>query len=276
MICTAALLWVNTARDVSMIIELLLPSLLAGLCMALASGTLGCFVVWRKMAFFSDALAHSALLGTALALIAHIDIVFGLLAYGALVAIVMARYDSTLYSSDTLLAIISQASLALGLLLLPFAPQSINIEALLFGDILSASWPQAGFSALVTLGILTCIGIFWHPLLDLSIDEELAATEGVPVKRLKLVLFLLLVGLIAIAVQVVGVLLISALLLIPVACARQLARSPLQMLILAPLVGMAAVFIGLASAWQFNTAAGPSMVLVATLFWLLSLGKKTY
>jgi len=256
-----------------MIIEIL-PSIVAGICMALAGGTLGCFVVWRKMAFFSDALAHSALLGTSLALIANIDIVFGLLAYGALVAVIMARYDSTLYSSDTLLAIISQASLALGLLLLPFAGQAINIEALLFGDILSVSWQQAGFSIAITLGILSCIGIFWRPLLNLSTDEELAATEGVPVKRLKLLLFLLLVGLIAIAVQIVGILLISALLLIPVACARQLAHSPVQMLMQAPIIGILSVLLGLMGAWQFNTAAGPSMVIVATIFWLLSLMHK--
>lgn len=259
-----------------MIIELLLPCLLVGLLMALASGTLGCFVVWRKMAFFSDALAHSAILGTALALIADINILYGILAYGAVVAIIMARYDSALhYSGDTLLAIISQLSLALGLLLLPLTSQPVNIEALLFGDILAAGWPNVLVSAAITAVIVSCLLVFWRPLLDLSINEELAATEGVPVQRLKLILFLLLTGLVAIAVQVLGVLLISALLLIPVATARKLARTPVQMIVLAPLIGMIAVSLGLIAAWQFNTAAGPSMVVVAAAFWLLSLVKKS-
>lgn len=259
-----------------MIIELLLPSLLVGMLIALASGSLGCFVVWRKMAFFSDALAHSAILGTALALIANINILYGLLGYGAIVAIIMARYDSALhYSGDTLLAIISQFSLAMGLLLLPFAPSPINIEALLFGDILAASWANVAISAAITAVIICCLALFWRPLLDLSINEELAATEGVPVQRLKLMLFLLLVGLIAIAVQVVGVLLISALLLIPVATARKLARTPVQMAMLAPVLGIIAVNLGLFAAWQFNTSAGPSMVVVAAAFWLLSLVKRT-
>lgn len=266
---------VNTASTASMIIELLLPSLLTGLLIALASGSMGCFVVWRKMAFFSDALAHSAILGTALALIAHCHILWGLLGYGALVAIIMARYDNALhYSGDTLLAIISQISLALGLLLLPFAPEPVNIEALLFGDILAASWVNVAVSAGITALILACLAVFWNPLLDLSINEELAATEGVPVRKLKLMLFLLLVGLIAIAVQVVGVLLVSALLLIPVASARRLASTPLQMLMIAPVIGMFAVFAGLFAAWQFNTVAGPSMVVVAAAIWLLSLVRK--
>jgi zinc transport system permease protein len=258
-----------------MIIELLLPSLLVGILIALASGAVGCFVVWRKMAFFSDALAHSAVLGTALALIAEIDVLFGLIGYGAVVAILLARYGNTLqYSGDTLLAIISQVSLALGLLALPFAAHPVNIEALLFGDILSATWSNVAIAAFIAIPILLLIALFWRPLLDLSINEELAATEGVPVQRLKLMLFLLLAGLIAIAVQAVGVLLVSALLLIPAATARKLARTPLQMVVIAPLIGVLAVNLGLWSAYLLNSAAGPCIVVVAAALWLLSLIKK--
>jgi zinc transport system permease protein len=259
-----------------MIIELLLPSLLVGLLIALASGCLGCFVIWRKMAFFSDALAHSAILGTGLALIANIDILWGLLGYGAIVAIIMARFDNALhYSGDTLLAIISQISLAIGLLLIPFAPKPINIEALLFGDILAATWSNVGISTAITATILVTLSVFWRQLLDMSINEELAATEGVPVQRLKLILFLLLVGLIAIAVQVVGVLLISALLLIPVASARKFAHTPLQMLLLSPMLGLIAVISGLFIAYQYDTSAGPTVVVAAASLWLLSLLKKS-
>ncbi len=258
-----------------MIIELLLPSLLVGIFIALASGAVGCFVLWRKMAFFSDALAHSAVLGTAIALIAEVDVLYGLIGYGTLVAIVMARFDNALqYSGDTLLAIISQVSLALGLLALPFAAHSINIEALLFGDILSANWSNVAISATIAGLILFLLAVFWRPLLDVSVNEELAATEGVPVQRLKLLLFLTLVALIAIAVQVVGVLLVSALLLIPAATARKLSETPLQMILVAPAIGVVAVNLGLWSAYQLNAAAGPSIVVVAAALWLLSLLKK--
>ena len=259
-----------------MIIELLLPSLLTGLLIAVVAGCLGCFVVWRKMAFFSDALAHSAILGTALALIVHIHPLWGLLGYGALIAIVMARFDTVLhYSGDTLLAIISQVSLAGGLLIIPFSPTPVNIEALLFGDILSASWHSVMISAVTTIIILFCLFIYWSPLLDLSVNEELAAMEGVPVQRLKLMLFLLLTGLVAIAIQAVGVLLISALLLIPAASARRLSSTPLQMLVLSPILGVFAVIGGLLVAWQYDLSAGPAMVIVAATIWLLSLVKKS-
>lgn len=272
----AILLMVSMMRVASMIIELLLPSFITGLLIALAAGVLGCFVIWRRMAFFSDALAHSALLGTALALIAEVDLLYGLLGYGAIVAFIMARYDSTLsYSGDTLLAIISQISLALGLLLIPFANTSINIEALLFGDILAINWNDVFITFIIALAILLVIGFCYHPLLDLCIDEELAATEGVNVSRYKLLLFLLLVALIAVAVQVVGVLLISALLLIPAASARRLAINPLQMLIFAPLFGIASVALGLFSAYQINSAAGPTIVIATAALWAVTLAKNS-
>src|SRR5690554_2625656 len=138
-----------------MVIELLLPSLLAGLLVALSSGMLGCFVVWRRMAFFSDALAHSAIMGTALALLANVDILYGLLGYGLLVAFVLARFDKQLEnSSDTLLAIIAQTSLAGGILLIPFTGKSIALESLLFGDILAVTWQDVYVIAAVCVLIV--------------------------------------------------------------------------------------------------------------------------
>lgn len=257
-----------------MIIELLLPSLLTALLIAIAGGTLGCFVVWRRMAFFSDALAHSAVLGTALALIIQYSPLYGLLGYGTLVALLMARFETRLqYSPDTLLAILSQASLAVGLLLLPLAPSMINIETLLFGDILAVNWQDVITTAIIAFIILLALWRAWPALLALCIDEELAATEGVNVKRTKLLLFLLLVALVAIAVQMVGALLVSALLLIPAAIARRLAATPLQMLCLAPLAGVVAVCVGLFTAYNCNTAAGPTLVISAASLWLLSLSR---
>ncbi len=253
-----------------MIIELLLPSILAGILIAVSSGALGCFVVWRRMAFFSDTLAHSAILGTALALIVDIDVIYGLLAYGAVVALVLARFDQKLQvSSDTLLAIIAQGSLALGILLLPFAGTSINIEALLFGDILAINWRDVVVTTVICVVILLSLFVAWQPLLTLSINEDLAATEGIAVTRYKALLFLLLAALVAVAVQIVGVLLISALVLVPAATARRLAHTPLQMLLIAPAIGAISVFLGFFGAYQLNTATGPSIVIAAIVIWLL-------
>lgn len=254
-----------------MVVELLLPSLLAGLFIALASGALGCFVVWRRMAFFSDALAHSAMLGTALALLANVHILIGLLAYGLLVAVILARFDRTLETGgDTLLAIIAQTSLALGVVLLPLTGNNFSLESLLFGDILAITWQDVATTIAVCLFILVSLAVCYRPLIDTSIDEELAATEGTAVGRYKLILFCLLVGLIAVAVQMVGVLLIGALLLMPAMTARRFANTPLQMMLTAPMVGVLAVIGGLSMAWTMDIAAGPAIVVTAASLWLLS------
>jgi len=169
-----------------------------------------------------------------------------------------------------LLAIISLASLALGLLVIPLSPSPVNIDALLFGDILSASWITVVISAMMSLAILSCLVLFRYPLLAICINEELAATEGIAVQRLKLMLFLLLTGLVAIAVQAVGVLLVSALLLMPAASARRFSATPTRMLVLAPVIGVVAVVGGMLMAWHFDLAAGPAMVVIAAAIWLLS------
>jgi len=255
-----------------MIIELLLPAIIAGLLIALASGLLGCFVLWRNMAFFSDTLSHSAVLGTGLALLAGLDPLYGLIGYGAAVALVMARFDSTLsIGSDTLLAIIAHASLAGGILLLPFTGSTIALESLLFGDILSIGWREVATAAVASISISLLVAWRFSDLVDLAIDEELAACEGVKVAPLKRMLFLALAALVAVAVQLVGVLLISALLLIPAATARRIARTPLQMALFAPLIGMAVVALGLLAAYYANLAAGPAMVVTATLLWISTL-----
>lgn len=260
---------------VTMIAELLLPALLVGVLVAVCAGSLGCFVIWRRMAFFSDALAHSAVLGTALALLAGIQPVYGLIGYGLLVALLLARFDKSLqYSGDTLLAMLAQTSLALGVLLLPLAGRTVSLEALLFGDILAVGRADVWLTALVALVIAGLLLALHRPLIDLCVDEELAAIEGVPVGRIKALLFCLLVALIAVAVQMVGVLLVGALLLMPAATARRFASTPHSMLLLAPGVGVLAVLGGLAMAWYVDTAAGPSIVVAAAALWLLSLGRR--
>lgn len=258
-----------------MIVELLLPSILAGLLIAVCGGSLGCFVIWRRMAFFSDALAHSAVLGTALALIAGIQPLYGLIGYGLVVGLLLARFDRLLhYSGDTLLAMLAQSSLALGVLLLPLSGGNFSLEALLFGDILAVGWQGVWLTAAIAVVILLALFMLYRPLIDLAVDEDLAAAEGVPVTRLKMILFCLLVGLIAVAVQMVGVLLVGALLLMPAATARRFAATPVWMLLLAPLVGVMAVSVGLTAAWYMDIAAGPSIVVVAALLWAASLLKQ--
>jgi len=247
-------------------------ALAAGLGLTIISGPLGVFVVWLRMAYFGDTLAHSALLGIALGLLTEIDLQFSVLVLALLIASALVGLQQrSVLATDTLLGILAHGSLAIGLVAISFRDDvRVDLLAYLFGDILAVSgrdvlwiWAGAVFSLLAVAWI-------WRPLLSLSVHSELAAVDGVKLARTKLIFMLLVALVIAVAMKIVGVLLITALLIIPAASAQRFARSPEQMALLAALVGALAVVGGLlASLWR-DTPAGPSIVTPATLLFLLS------
>lgn len=250
-----------------------LAPLLSGLVLALVTGPLGSFVVWRRMAFFGDTLAHGALLGITLGVISDIHPTLALLLSSILLALLLypLQQRSSL-SSDTLLGIISHSMLAIGLVALSLA-QNVRVDLMgyLFGDLLAVDWQDLLW---VGLAATLCIGLIiwqWRGLLATTVSTELASIDGYPVGRLNLLLILMLALVIALAMKIVGVLLVSALLIIPPAAARSLARTPEQMVVVASISGMLAVALGLMASWQWDTPAGPSVVVVATLLFLLSL-----
>jgi zinc transport system permease protein len=256
-----------------MIIELIYPSLIVAALVAISAGLLSCFVLWRRMAFFADALSHSAILGTSIALLANINILWGLMGYGALVALSLSYFNRKLQlSSDTFLAIISQTSLAIGLITLSFLPQQFSIESLLFGDILSVGTQDIPATAVIAIFITVIIIKYHDELIRLCLDEELARTEGLNTAAYKTLLMLMLVALIATAIQLLGVLLVSTLLLIPAATARSFAKTPLQMLLLAPIFALIACGAGIGFSVAFdNIMTSPAIVIAAATCWAASL-----
>ncbi|MBS3804642.1 MAG: zinc ABC transporter permease subunit ZnuB [Oleiphilaceae bacterium] len=240
-------------------------ALIGGLGVALVAGPLGCFVVWRRMAYFGDTLAHSALLGVAFGFLLQLPLNLTIAATCIVIAlalVVLSRNQSL--ATDTLLGILAHSSLAVGLVALSFMPDvRVDLNAYLFGDLLAMRqsdliWIYGG--AAIVLAML--FGL-WRGLLMSTIHEELAKVEGIPVERLRLVLMLMFSLVIAVAMKIVGVLLITALLIIPAATARRLARSPEQMVAWAMVIGMIAVTGGLSASWHFNSPAGPSIVVAA-------------
>jgi zinc transport system permease protein len=253
--------------------DILLRALAAGLGLSIISGPLGAFVVWLRMAYFGDTLAHSALLGIALGLLLEIDLQVSVLVLALLIAVALLalQHHSTL-ATDTLLGILAHGSLAVGLVAISFREDiRIDLLAYLFGDILAVGgrdllWIWGG--ALASLLALIAI---WRPLLNLSVHSELAAVDGVRVAQVKLAFMLLVALVIAVAMKIVGVLLITALLIIPAAAAQRFSRSPEQMAVVSTLVGALAVVGGLLASLWLDSPAGPSIVAVATLLFLLSL-----
>lgn len=251
--------------------DFLLNALLAGIALAVVAGPLGSFVVWRKMAYFGDTLSHAALLGVALALLLEVSPALAVTVCCLVLAVLLVLLQQRQpLASDTLLGILAHSTLSLGLVVLSLMPQvRIDLMSYLFGDLLAVSRAElygilAG-SALVLLALCA----LWRPLLRLTVHEELARVEGLPVAALRLALMLLVAVVIAVAMKVVGVLLITALLIIPPAAAQRHARSPEQMALGASALGLVAVCGGLALSWYQDTPAGPSIVLCAALGFLL-------
>ncbi len=256
--------------------DFLLYALLAGLGVALVAGPLGSFAVWRRMAYFGDTLAHSALLGIAFGLLLQINISLAVTLGCLLLALILVLLQQNRFiATDTLLGILSHSTLALGLVTVSLISDArIDLMAYLFGDLLSANG-----SDVITIYVVAAVVIFsliwlWKPLLAITVHEDLARVEGVPVTAVRTGLMLLMALVIAIAMKVVGVLLITALLIIPAAASRRLSNTPEQMAMIASLLGCLSVCIGLAASFYWDTPAGPSVVLSASALFVATLLKK--
>ena len=248
-------------------------AMVAGIGLALVTGPLGCFVVWRRMAYFGDTMAHSALLGVALAFLLNINLTLGVFAVAAIVAgaLIILQRQATL-STDALLGILSHSTLAVGLVLVGFLTTvRIDLMGFLFGDILAVSISDiiviyAGGSV-----ILALLALFWRPLLASTVSPELAEAEGLRPEAARLLLMVLMASVIAIAMKLVGVMLITSLLIIPAATARRLSATPEQMAAIASVLGALAVAGGLFGSRTWDTASGPSIVVAALALFAISL-----
>lgn len=255
--------------------DFLICALLAGCGVALMSGPLGCFAVWRRMAYFGDTLAHSALLGVASGLLFSININVAITCCSLLLALVLVGLQrNRTIATDTLLGILAHSTLALGLIAVSlFGDQRVDLYAYLFGDLLAASWSDVATIYLIAAFVLPLLIWLWRPLLAITVHEELAQVEGIRVSAVRTALMLLMALVIAVAMKVVGVLLITSLLIIPAATSRRLIRTPEQMAILASVLGCSAIGLGMLMSYHWDTPAGPSVVLSSSALFVISLLK---
>jgi zinc transport system permease protein len=273
MITTTTHRQMNQPSLTAMLEDFFTRALVAGIGVALVAGPLGCFIIWRRMAYFGDTIAHSALLGVAFALILEINVSIGVFVIALVVSLaLLALQRRGTLSSDAILGLMSHSALALGLVAIAFMTWlRIDLMSYLFGDILAVSRTDIaivyGGGALV-LGVLV---VMWRALLAETANFELARAEGLQPERARFVFMLLIAAVIAIAMKIVGILLITALLIIPAATARSFARSPEQMAILASVLGVVGVVLGLYGSLRFDTPSGPSIVVAALCVFIISL-----
>ncbi|MEZ9159052.1 zinc ABC transporter permease subunit ZnuB [Vibrio lentus] len=253
-------------------LEFLLPSILAGLGIALIAGPLGSFVVWRKMAYFGDTLAHASLMGLALGFLFNINLYLALLICCLMLAVLLVTLQKQkLVATDTLLGILAHSALSLGLVAVSFLDNvRVDLMSYLFGDLLAVSPTDLVFIYAGAAVIGLVLAIFWRPLLSTTVNEDLAAVDGINIDLMRLILMLLVGIVIAVGMKFVGALIMTSLLIIPAATARKFANTPEQMAFLASVIGSIAVFGGLSLSWFYDTPAGPSVVISAAAMFMVS------
>ena len=273
MIISTMITTIITPRERAMFDDFFVRAILAGVGLALTTGPLGCFIIWRRMAYFGDTISHSALLGVALSLLFQLNLTLSVFAVAALVSILLLFLQRRqALSADALLGILSHATLAIGLVIVAFMSWvRIDLIAFLFGDILAVSRADIAMIWGGGLFVLAAIAWLWRPLLASTVNPELAEAEGLRPERAKLFFMLLMAVVIAIAMKIVGILLITALLIIPAATARRFAATPEMMAVFASLVGAVAVVGGLFGSLRYDTPSGPSIVVAALILFIFSL-----
>ncbi|MCD7109913.1 metal ABC transporter permease [Rhizobium sp. DKSPLA3] len=256
-----------------MLDDFFIRALIAGVGLAITVGPLGCFVVWRRMAYFGDTMAHSALLGVALSLLLDLNLMVSVFIVAAMVSLLLlALQKRGGLSTDALLGILSHSALSIGLVIVAFMTWvRIDLVGFLFGDILAVS--EADIDIVWGGGILVLMALvmLWRPLLASTVNPEIAEAEGLNPERSRLFFMLLMALVIAIAMKIVGILLITSLLIIPAATARRFSASPEIMAVFASLIGAVSVVGGLFGSLHFDTPSGPSIVVAALVIFVLSL-----
>ncbi len=260
-------------RENAMFDDFFVRAMVAGIGVALTAGPLGCFVVWRRMAYFGDTMAHSALLGVALSLLLQLNLIVSVFLVASAVSILLIFLQRRqALSSDALLGILSHSALAIGLVIVAFMSWvRIDLVSFLFGDILAVT--RSDIALIWGGGVVVIVSMvfLWRSLLASTVNTELAEAEGLNPERSKLIFTLLMALAIAIAMKVVGIMLITSLLIIPAATARRFSSTPEVMAVIASLIGAVAVVGGLFGSLTYDTPSGPSIVVAAVILFVISL-----
>jgi zinc transport system permease protein len=258
-------------QQIPMLDDFLIRAALAGIGLALAAGPLGCFVVWRRMAYFGDATAHAAILGVALSLAFSLSLFVGVLVAALAMSLGVLALAGRIYTMDTLLGVAAHGALALGLVAVSFLPGvRVDLMAYLFGDILAVSQLDLAVIWIGAVVVLILLRLRWQALLLVTLNTDLAAARGYDARREQLILTLALAVLVAVAIKIVGALLITAMLIIPAAAARSMSRTPESMAVIAAIVGLCSIISGLSTSFYWNTPTGPTMIVAAIVLFVLA------
>lgn len=248
-------------------------ALLAAILMGTLCPLLGVFVVVRRMSFFGDAIAHSAFTGIALGLLLGVDPSYSAVGFAVVVALGMGYLQAnSRIPSDTIIGVFFSGAAAIGILLIGLLQgYRVNLFSFLFGDILTVDAGNLMVVGALLIVVGAVITVLRRPLLQIALNRDLAAAQGVPVSLMEYTLMVLLAVTVAVSIKLVGIILVTAMLIIPAAAARNVSKTLHQMFGFALVFGVFSAVVGLFGSYALNTASGPTIVLVGIALFIASL-----
>ncbi|KGB27380.1 membrane protein [Candidatus Liberibacter solanacearum] len=252
--------------------EFFIRALFAGIGIILSTGPLGCFIVWQRMTYFGDTIAHSALLGVAFSLMLNLPLPLCIFMVAALTSIILLQIQkSEFIASDAILGVITHSTISISLIMLSFMTWvNTDLTSFLFGDILAVNTND--IIIIWSAGILNIVILIkiWKSLLATTVNYELAKAEGMQPEKVKLIFTMITALMISISIKFIGITLITSLLILPTVTARRFATSPENMVILTTVIGILGVILGLYGSLIFDTPSGPSIIITSLIFFILS------
>jgi zinc transport system permease protein len=244
-----------------------LRAVVAGLALAIVAAPLGCFVVWQRMAYFGETIAQASLIGVALSLALQLEVTLGVIVVAVIVAFLLLWFSrQRVVAVDSILGLLHHAALAAGVIAVSMLKgPPIDLMGFLFGDVFAITSGDIAWIVVGGAAVLAAVTLLWQPLLRLAVHEDLAAAEGIDRRRVRAIFTILLAVTIAVAMKIVGVLLIMAFLVVPAVAARPLAGTPERMVVLTALVASVGVVLGLALSATIDAPGGPSVVIVMSI-----------
>ncbi len=248
-------------------------ALIAGLVLAVLASMLGVFVLMRRMSFFSDAMAHASLLGVAISLLLVMNPVIGAVIGSLLVSLLIAfLIRQRTLSADTIIGVVFSSSVALAIFLMStFQRSPVDLTSLLFGDLLAVSTVDVVLALILFVLTAFFVKFYTKPMLIAGFHKDLAKLEYKRTELIEALFLALLAFVIAVSLKMAGAILVSALIIIPAAAAQNMAKNIRQMFLASVLIGAVSVVLGMYFSFVFDSPSGSTIVLVASMFFLLSL-----
>ena len=251
--------------------SVIIYTILAGFGISLVSAPLGCCIIWRRMSYFGDTLAHSSLLGAAIGILLNIDTNISIIVSSLLISYLLLHLQSkTSNSQDSILGILSHSSLAIGVVIISMTSRRIDVKSYLFGDILAISNTDIAIIYSCMLVTSSLFFFLWRSIISTIIHPELAKIDGINTKKIDLLITLTTALVIACNIKIIGVLLVTAMLIIPAATSQIFATSPFKMVCFAAVFGFISIILGLLFCWFMDTPTGPSIVVCSFMIFLLA------